>query len=41
MSMLSNLEQKIDNLVIDKIITIADTNKDGKIDFNEFLKTAT
>ena len=39
-SMLSSLGEPVDDSVIDEMIAVADTNGDGKIDFNEFVAAA-
>ena len=38
--MLSSLGEPVDDAVIDEMIAVADTNGDGKVDFNEFLEFA-
>ena len=37
----SKLDESVDDELIDEIIKIADLNRDGKIDFNEFVKANT
>ena len=39
-SMLSSLGEPVDDAVIDEMIAVADTNGDGKVDFNEFVAAA-
>ena len=40
-AMLEGLGQKVEDSVIDQLIAMADSNGDGKIDFNEFVAAAT
>ena len=40
-SMLSGLGEPVDDSVINEMINVADTNGDGKVDFNEFVAAAT
>ena len=39
-SMLSSLGEPVDDAVINEMIAVADTNGDGKVDFNEFVAAA-
>lgn len=39
-SMLSSLGEPVDDAVVDEMIAVADTNGDGKVDFNEFVAAA-
>ena len=38
--MLSSLGEPVDDAVINEMIAVADTNGDGKVDFNEFVAAA-
>ena len=39
-SMLASLGEPVDEAVINEMIALADTNGDGKVDFNEFVAAA-
>ena len=39
--LLSGLGEEVDDSIVDEMISIADENNDGKVDFNEFVKAAT
>jgi calmodulin len=39
-SMLASLGEPVDDAVINEMIALADTNGDGKVDFNEFVAAA-
>ena len=41
MSLLKGLGEEVTDEVVDEMISIADENGDGKIDFQEFVKAAT
>ena len=38
--MLGSLGEPVDDSVVDEMIAVADTNGDGKVDFNEFVQAA-
>ena len=39
-AMLSGLGEPVDDSVVDEMVAVADTNGDGKVDFNEFVTAA-
>ena len=39
-AMLSGLGEPVDDSVVDEMVAVADTNGDGKVDFNEFVAAA-
>ena len=40
-AMLAGLGETVDEAVVNEMIAVADTNGDGKVDFNEFVAAAT
>ena len=40
-AMLAGLGESVDEAVVNEMIALADTNGDGKVDFNEFVAAAT
>ena len=40
-AMLAGLGETVDEAVVNEMIALADTNGDGKVDFNEFVAAAT